>query len=196
MNSCRLVYTAVKIKEVPMSHIPQPIQIRACAETDATAFRELRLEALRSHPEVFSADYASNEQAPPSFWSERLSQNVGSDGQCIFFAAAGGELFGIAGIRRGDSPKTRHDASIWGVYVRPTARGQQLAGRLIGACVAWAEQQQVRLIKLAVVTSNIAAIRCYVRSGFSVYGVDPQAIRWEGRFYDELLMVKQLRSDA
>jgi hypothetical protein len=29
-----------------------------------------------------------------------------------------------------------------------------------------------------------------------VYGVDPQAIRWEGRFYDELLMVKQLRSDA
>jgi RimJ/RimL family protein N-acetyltransferase len=175
-----------------MAETHNQIKIRACAQTDATAFRELRLEALRSHPEAFGADYTSNQQAPPSFWSERLSQNINSDGQCIFFAETADGLLGMAGIRRGDSPKTRHEGLIWGVYVRPSARGQQLAGRLIDACVDWAVQQQVHLIKLAVVTSNSAAIRCYVRSGFTVYGVDPQTICWEGRFYDELLMVKRL----
>lgn len=175
-----------------MSHSPHSIEIRLCAETDAPAFRELRLEALRSHPEVFSADYAMNEQAPSTFWSERLSQNINSAQQALYFAAADGDLVGMSGIRRGDSPKTCHDALIWGVYVRPGWRGRRLAERLLGMCVAWAQEHEVHLIKLAVVATNIAAIRTYARNGFTVYGVDPQAIRLEDRYYDELLMVKHL----
>lgn len=175
-----------------MSSSPELIQIRLCATSDAPAFRELRLEALRSHPEAFSADYATNEQFPPAFWSERLSQNTNSGQQAIFFAVADGELIGMSGVRRGDSPKTQHGAMIWGVYVRPVWRGHRLAERLIAACVGWARDHQVRLVKLAVVTTNIAAIRSYARSGFTVYGVEPQAIELAERCYDELLMVKHL----
>ena len=38
------------------------VEIRVSRETDASAFRDLRLEALRLHPEAFSADYALNER--------------------------------------------------------------------------------------------------------------------------------------
>lgn len=175
-----------------MSSSRDSIQIRLCSEADAPAFRDLRLEALKSHPEAFSADYAINEQFPLTFWSERLSQNTSSDQQAIFFAVAGGELIGMSGVRRGESPKTQHGAMIWGVYVRPGWRGHRLAERLIEACVGWARDHRVRLVKLAVVTTNIAAIRTYTRSGFAVYGVEPQAIVLADRCYDELLMVKYL----
>ena len=179
-----------------MSSSPDPITIRLCAEADAPAFRELRLEALKSHPEAFSADYAIHEQFPPTFWVERLRQNVDSSEQAIFFAVADGALIGMSGVRRGESPKTRHGALIWGVYIRPGWRGHRLAERLLDACVNWARDHEVRLVKLAVVTTNIAAIRSYARSGFTVYGVEPQAIKLGERCYDELLMVKYLAGES
>jgi RimJ/RimL family protein N-acetyltransferase len=174
--------------------IQSTIQIRACAQTDASAFRELRLEALRQNPEAFSADYATNEQASLSFWAERLSHPAADPEQTIFFAVADGTLVGMCGIRRESSAKTRHSAIIWGVYLRPAWRGHQIGQRMIAACLDWAERQQVRIVKLGVVTTNTAAIRCYVQSGFTVYGVEPQAICYAGRCYDELLMARPVHA--
>ncbi|HEX6289839.1 MAG TPA: GNAT family N-acetyltransferase [Herpetosiphonaceae bacterium] len=175
-----------------MSDLHHPIRIRSCVADDAAAFRDLRLEALRSQPEAFSADYATDEQEPLSFWAERASHTADDPEQTIYFAAADETLVGMCGIRLGFSPKTRHSAIIWGVYVRPPWRGQRLADRLIAASLAWAEQRQVQVVKLAVVTTNIAAIRCYARCGFTTYGVEPQAICYDGQCYDELLMARRL----
>jgi RimJ/RimL family protein N-acetyltransferase len=169
------------------------IKIRACLETDAPAFRELRLEALRQHPEAFSADYTTNEQALLSFWTERVSHPADDPEQTIFFAVADQMLVGMCGIRRDSSAKTRHSAMIWGVYVRPAWRGHQLAQRMVAACLGWAERHQVRMVKLGVVTTNTAAIRCYLQSGFTVYGVEPQVICYAGRCYDELLMARPVQ---
>ncbi len=43
------------------------VVIRQGQESDAQAYRELRLEGLHNHPEAFSADYAVNEQRPMTF---------------------------------------------------------------------------------------------------------------------------------
>jgi RimJ/RimL family protein N-acetyltransferase len=48
----------------------------------------------------------------------------------------------------------------------------------------------MEVVKLAVVTTNTAAIRCYARLDFKVYGVEPQAICHQATFYDELLMIR------
>ena len=163
-----------------------PLTLRPALEADAENFRALRLEALRSHPDVFSADYTVNEQQPLEFWQGRL-RGLGSEGM-IFFAEHNAALVGMSGIRRGDSPKTRHSAMIWGVYLRPEWRSLHVAEGLLNQCLAWAQTQQVKIVKLAVVSTNAAAIRCYARCGFTVYGIEPQALELDGLLYDELLM--------
>jgi RimJ/RimL family protein N-acetyltransferase len=66
----------------------------------------------------------------------------------------------------------------------------QIAEGLIAGCIEWARSQGVKVVKLAVITTNAAAIRCYARCGFSVYGIEPQAICSAGASYDELLMAR------
>lgn len=82
---------------------------------DAENFRMLRLEALRSHPEVFSADYAFNEAQPTSYWIDRLKSlgtldaqdvQVAQRGQgMIYFAESPAGLEGMGGVRLGDEPQ-------------------------------------------------------------------------------------------
>jgi RimJ/RimL family protein N-acetyltransferase len=167
-----------------------PVTIRPAQEADAQAFRNLRLEALHNHPEAFSADYNINCGHPSTFWAERL-QSLGSEGM-IYFAIHNDELIGMCGIRRGDSPKTRHSATIWGVYVQSEWRGLQTAESLITQCAEWARAQEIKIIKLGVISTNAAAIRCYARCDFKVYGIEPQAIFHNGTMYDELLMARNI----
>lgn len=50
----------------------------------------------------------------------------------------------------------------------------------------------MKLLKLGVTTINPAAIRCYSRCGFTVYGIEPKVIFANEAFYDELLMAKEI----
>ena len=166
------------------------ITIRRATEEEAAAYRDLRLEALRDHPQVFSSDYAAYVTRPLSYWSERL-RLAGTEGVAMmYFAVRGAELAGMCGIFCGDSPKTWHSATVVSLYVRPPWRGRNLGERLVMVCLDWARAQEVKAVKLAVVTTNTAAIRCYARCGFRVYGIEPQALFYDGVFYDELMMIR------
>jgi RimJ/RimL family protein N-acetyltransferase len=171
-----------------------PATIRPTHEEDAAAFRDLRLEALRTHPEVFGADYDESLARPIEFWQERVRDGAGSDLGITYVAEAGGALVGMTGIYRDNHLKMRHSGMIWGVYIQPDWRGAGVADALIEACIAWARGRGLRLVKLSVVTTNTAAIRRYIRCGFSVYGVEPEVIYHGGVYYDELLMAQRLTS--
>jgi len=175
-------------KQITTSH--GIITIRQSQESDAQAYRDLRLEGLRNHPEAFSADYAVNEQRPMTFWTERI--NSLRDGNMLFFATYENELIGTCGIYRGDSPKTRHSAFITGVYVRSEWRGLRIADELIATCIEWAREHEIKILKLGVAATNIPAIRCYERCGFTVYGTEPQAIYVNSTMYNELLMARTI----
>jgi len=50
----------------------------------------------------------------------------------------------------------------------------------------------LRVVRLGVVTSNASAIRLYLRHGFTVYGVEREALVVDGVSHDELLMACRL----
>jgi RimJ/RimL family protein N-acetyltransferase len=166
------------------------LTIRPAREADAPAFHALRLEALKGHPTAFSADYEINAARPVSYWEKRLHKL--GEGGMIYFATDQDGLVGTCGIHRGESSKTRHSALVWGVYVRPAWRGLGIADALIDACLAWGHAHEVTVAKLSVSTNNMAAIRCYTRCGFTVYGVEPSALYYDSVMYDELLMARLL----
>jgi GNAT superfamily N-acetyltransferase len=164
--------------------------IRPGVEGDAPAYRELRLEALRDHPEAFSSDYETYLAKPMSYWEARLRFDEPDNSVMLFFAAHEQGLAGMCGVAFSQARKTRHSAYLVSMYVRPGWRGLGIAGELIAACLDWSRAQGITVAKLGVAAPNTPAIRCYARAGFQVYGLEPRAIHHEGVDYDELLMVK------
>jgi len=162
------------------------VTLRLSLESDLMDFRELRLEALRNNPASFGSDYDTVKTNPLQFWISRLY--AGSEDGTLYFAVHGEDLIGMCGIQLGTSPKTRHSATIWGVYVKPQWQGLHIARSLIENCIEWGKHHGVEVTKLAVVADNAGAIRCYEGCGFTVYGRDPIAICHAGVYYDELLM--------
>lgn len=78
------------------------------------------------------------------------------------------------------------------MYVRPTARKASLGHRLFEAICNLA-RQRVELIQLTVVRDNEQARNLDARLGFLEYGVEKNALKQDGRYYDEVLMAKDLR---
>ena len=172
-----------------------PVTVRVAQVEDAACLRTLRLEALLDAPVAFAADYERTAAEPPERWVQRTNEHAQGKQSVIYVAEAEGALIGMTGLGRGHWQKTEHGGVIWGVYVQPAWRGMHIAEALIEACIAWGRELGMTVVKLGVVTSNAAAIRCYLRCGFTVYGIDPQAICYNGIMYDELLMARQVTQD-
>jgi ribosomal protein S18 acetylase RimI-like enzyme len=165
--------------------------VRRAQADDAAAYRELRLMALREHPEAFGGDPEEEAARPLEFWCERLDPERNRN-SAQFVAERNGDLIGMMIVVQMAGAKVQQSAWIYSVYLQPAARGLGLADTLLQACVDWAGVHGVCQLKLSVVTTNLAAIRLYLRHGFHVYGVDPAVLAVGSNLYDELLMVRQL----
>ena len=109
----------------------------------------------------------------------------------VFGAFVDGELLGVAGYRRQDGVKESHKAILWGMYVRPKGRNRGLGQDLIEAIVAHASGS-IEQLKLVVTSGNEPAHRLYRRLGFSEYGREIRALKHDGRYFDDILMVRFL----
>ncbi len=170
----------------------EKVAIRAIRPDDASALRELRLQALRDHPLAFTADLDESEAHPIEYWRDWATRGAAGSNELIMVADARGALEAMTGIYTPKQPKLRHSGIIWGVYVKPEARGRGLGEALIRSALDWAREKKLMTVRLSVVATNHSAKRCYERCGFAVYGVEPMAVQWEGKFYDEFLMVCRL----
>src|SRR6266540_3872457 len=108
------------------------IVIRQSSMADVPSFCELRLGALQDSPTAFSMDYQRSFNYPSKYWEDTLAMD--NNESAFFFAEHQVQLIGMTGIARGRSPKTRHGAEIWGVFVTSTWRGFHIAEELIHSC--------------------------------------------------------------
>jgi RimJ/RimL family protein N-acetyltransferase len=113
----------------------------------------------------------------------------------VFGAIRGARILGVAGFAVRQQEKEAHKGLLWGMYVRPDARGAGVASRLVEAVIAYA-RPCVELIQLSVVVGNEQARRLYARRGFVEYGIEKNSLKFRGRYFDEILMAKHLESDS
>lgn len=167
------------------------VTVREAQEEDVEALFDLHVEALRRHPEAFAAE-PDQVEGDRNGWTGRLRRNSLTGMGTICLAESPEGIVAMSGIFRRVLTKMQHTASIWGMYVRPEWRGQGLGEQLLEANLAWARVHDVRIVRLAVVADNGPAIRCYLKQGFTVYGVEPEALYYDGRYLDELWMARRV----
>ena len=159
--------------------------VRRLGASDVDAFRLIRLEGLRNDSEAFGSTFEKESSEPVQFFVDRLIRNA------IFGGFVGDCLVGVAGFCALGGTKLSHKGILWGMYVRPEARGSGLAAALVETLLEHAGQE-VEQVQLTVVVSNPRARRFYQRMGFVEYGVETRALKYNGVYFDEVLMVKFL----
>jgi ribosomal protein S18 acetylase RimI-like enzyme len=165
-----------------------PVRVRQLTPEDAVLYRALRLESLQNNPEAFGSTFDAEQQKPISWFAERLEHTT------VFGAFCGSALVGVAGFFVQQGPKMAHKGVLWGMYVSPQSRKGRIGRKLVEAVIDHA-RHLVELIQLTVVSENTQAIALYASAGFSAYGVEKNALKQGGRYFDEVLMVKDLRSE-
>ncbi|MBV8577371.1 MAG: GNAT family N-acetyltransferase [Acetobacteraceae bacterium] len=165
------------------------IQIRQLTPGDAALYRSIRLEGLKESPEAFGSTFEAEFTKPLAWFFERLSSPV------VFGAIYDAKILGVAGFAVRQEEKEAHKGLLWGMYVRPGARGAGIARRLVEAVIAYG-RPRVELIQLSVVVGNEQARRLYARLGFVEYGIEKNSLKFRGRYFDEILMAKDLGSDS
>jgi ribosomal protein S18 acetylase RimI-like enzyme len=159
------------------------MQIRRLLPADAARYREIRLEALRLAPEAFSSTLASESGMPASWFAARL------DGAAVFGAFRDDDLLGSAGFFVRGGGKAAHKGMLWGLYVRLDARRAGIGRRLVEGVIDHA-RRRVELVQVAVVSSNEPARCLFSAVGFVEYGLEKNALKQDGRYWDEILMAR------
>lgn len=160
------------------------VDIRRLTVDDLNLFREIRAEALQKHPQTFgSPEEDEGGDAMVAAYRHWLSGTVLGAFGC-------GSLIGIAGFYVSADKRSQHRGHIFTVYVKENSRGNGVGDRLIKELLAHAEAR-VEQVHLAVVSTEVAAIKTYKRNGFEIYGTDPRVVCIGDAMYDYYLMIKR-----
>ena len=163
----------------------EDVEIRRLRQEDAVFYRDIRLEALQANSEAFGSTFEIEDAQPLTLFSDRLASYT------LFGAFRDTGLVGIVGFAIQQGQKQAHKGELWGMYVQPAARNAGIGRRLVEAICDHA-RRQVELIQLSVVVDNEQARSLYTRLGFLEYGVERNALKQAGRYYDLVLMAKDL----
>jgi RimJ/RimL family protein N-acetyltransferase len=157
--------------------------IRRLSPADWLAFRDIRLDMLRTDPDAFGAALADWDTRPEAMIRDWLTHMHG------FGAVEGNRITACAAFSRARQPRTQHRAEVAAVYTRPANRGQGLLRAVFGRMADEARKIGIAQFELQVASHNNGAILAYERIGFARTGVLPRAVNDGGRYTDDILMV-------
>lgn len=146
------------------------VVIRRLNPEDVDAFRALRIEAMTAEPETFGTDILEERAKTVETSAETLSATA------LFGGYVDGELVAMAGYARMKPLREQHKGTVWSMYVRASARGHGLGGKLLRTVIDHA-RTEVESLSLVVVSTNAAAVALYERHGFRRWGLEPRALK-------------------
>lgn len=163
------------------------MEIKILTETNAPEYQQLRLRALQTNPESFGSTYDKEVAFTLDYVKERIQP---TNEKFVLGAYDDGNLVGIARFVRETDQKVKHKGNIYGMYVAPEMRGRGVGRAILIDMIDRVKKMEgVEQIHLSVVSSNFSAKKLYESLGFKSYGVEPNALKDNGQYYDEDFMV-------
>ncbi|WP_123040529.1 GNAT family N-acetyltransferase [Cohnella candidum] len=161
--------------------------IRILQETDAQAYQEIRLNGLLTNAEAFGSTYEREAGFTLETFMERIKP---SQDRFVLGAFEDGRVVGIVSFVRETAIKTSHKSNVYGMYVRKEMQGKGIGKSLMLELIRHAREcAGLERINLTVVSTNEAAKKLYRSIGFVIYGVEKDALKYNGQYADEDLMV-------
>ena len=159
------------------------MNLRPLTPEDAAAFKDLRLRALREHPEAFGNTPEVLEKQDLKAVASRLEA---SPDTYTLGAFESNHLIGMLFFGRPppERSKTRHRAHIGGMYVASEHQGKGIGKALLLEAIRRAEELDgLEQIVLAVTVGNERALRLYQSTGFRMYSTDEHFLKVAGGYY-------------
>ena len=160
------------------------MEIKLLTPNDASAYWELRLEALQQSSEAFGTSYEEAIQRTNPI--VQVENNLRTEGNYTFGAFQQDKLIGMVTLSQESYLKIKHRANIFAMYVSPQARGLGAGKALLMEAINKAKTiEEIEKINLSVVSTNEKARNLYTQLGFKVFGVEEKALKVADTYYDE-----------
>lgn len=162
---------------------------RRLGASDCEVYRQVRKRALRENPTAFGSDYADVKDLPRLGFEAYLEKQ--HDDTFAFGAFDNEALVGLCSFFRGKNNKERHRGFIIQMYVVPQMAGQGIGLTLLKTVIAETQKLEgLYQFEIEVNLNNKAAINIYEKAGFKSVAILPNNLKYEGEYYDFLLMVR------
>jgi ribosomal protein S18 acetylase RimI-like enzyme len=148
--------------------------------------KQLRLEALENVPSAFGSSLEEERRLPEKVWRERIKS--------VLIAFSEGKPVGMVSYVFNERVKTKHVAHIYGVYVTQKHRGQGMGQMLMDrALFEIRKNRNIVKVQLSVNPLLRTAVSLYKGEGFEVVGRARKDLKIGRRYFDLLLMEKEIR---
>jgi RimJ/RimL family protein N-acetyltransferase len=173
------------------------VEVRSLVEDDAAEYHALRLRALREHPDAFTSSYEEDRLKPLAWARSRIAASPDAPHGFILGAFAEGNLVGILGLSIDTRAKVRHKGEVFGMYVAREHAGRGVGQALMTACIGRAKETAgLEQLRLTVTETNARAKSFYESAGFRSFGVERNAVKVDGRYFDKCHMLLDLHPPA
>lgn len=169
--------------------------IRKLTASDGETFRDFRIEMCRESPEAFS----DTPEEVAAFSDEKVKSTTTPSAvypeKFILAAFEGERLLATVAFHREENFKARHRGWIWGVYVRPEARGRGISRQLMKQVIEETSRiDGLEILGLVVSSTQTGARTLYASLGFITTGLFLDAYKFdEGHYVDHEIMMLRLK---
>ncbi|OKH52711.1 GNAT family N-acetyltransferase [Calothrix sp. HK-06] len=164
--------------------------IKTLTKHDGEDYHQIRLEALYNNPDSYGTTY--QEEATKTI--DDFRDKIPVDNNFILGCYDDKKIIGIIAFHQESRIKTKHKAYIRSMYVKLEYRRQGIGELLLTELIVKAKAtNEIEILLLDVVTSNVPAKQLYLSFGFKIYGIEKMAYKFNNQYQNIDYMSLQIK---